>query len=79
MPDQFVVELDMFHQLHCLNAIRKTLFPERYWNDFDDYYLPGVDEMGRVRRNYTSNNAKHYGKLPAPDIVHYSSLSPSVT
>jgi hypothetical protein len=56
MPDQYVIELDVFHQLHCLNAIRKTLFPERYWADFDDYYT----EDGR--RNYTSTAAKHYGK-----------------
>ena len=56
MPDQYVVQLDVFHQLHCLNAIRKTLYPERYWNEFDDYYTADG------QRNYTSTAAKHYGK-----------------
>ncbi|KAF2101282.1 hypothetical protein NA57DRAFT_22054, partial [Rhizodiscina lignyota] len=54
MPDQYVVELDVFHQLHCLNALRKTFYPERYWDEFDDYYT----EDGK--RNYTSTSAKHY-------------------
>ncbi|OCL09202.1 hypothetical protein AOQ84DRAFT_339305 [Glonium stellatum] len=26
----YVVTLDVFHQLHCLNMIRKSLFPEKY-------------------------------------------------
>ena len=55
--NNYVVELDVFHQLHCLNAVRKTLYPERYWDEFDDYYL----EDGS--RNYTSTAAKHYGRL----------------
>ena len=55
--NSYVVELDVFHQLHCLNAIRKTLYPERYWDEFDDYFL----EDGS--RNYTSTAAKHYGLL----------------
>ncbi|KAH8694221.1 hypothetical protein BGW36DRAFT_301024, partial [Talaromyces proteolyticus] len=54
MPDQYVVQLDVFHQLHCLNAIRKTLYPERYWDDFDDYYTADG------KKNYTSTSAKHY-------------------
>lgn len=57
MPGQFVVELDVFHQLHCLNAIRKTLYPERYAGEFDDYFTDSGD------RNYTSTSAKHYGEL----------------
>lgn len=56
MPDQYVVQLDVFHQLHCLNAIRKTLYPERYWDEFGDYYTSDR------QRNYTSTAAKHYGK-----------------
>ncbi len=27
-PTKFIVELDVFHQLHCLNALRKLVYPE---------------------------------------------------
>lgn len=26
----YVIGLDVFHQLHCLNHLRKTLYPDRY-------------------------------------------------
>ncbi|ESK82890.1 hypothetical protein Moror_1378 [Moniliophthora roreri MCA 2997] len=29
-PDHYLVELDVFHQLHCLNMIRKTLHSDYY-------------------------------------------------
>lgn len=29
-PGMYVVELDVFHQLHCLNTLRKKLYPEIY-------------------------------------------------
>ncbi|KAI9823489.1 MAG: hypothetical protein M1819_001343 [Sarea resinae] len=29
-PGHYVVGLDVFHQLHCLNRIRKLLYPDRY-------------------------------------------------
>ena len=71
MPDQYVVQLDVFHQLHCLNAIRKTLYPERYWNEFGEYYT--TDRQ----RNYTSTAAKHYGKccLCFPIYVAYANIA----
>ncbi|KZT37787.1 hypothetical protein SISSUDRAFT_819927 [Sistotremastrum suecicum HHB10207 ss-3] len=28
--DHFIISLDVFHQLHCLNHIRRALSPERY-------------------------------------------------
>jgi Mycotoxin biosynthesis protein UstYa len=56
MLDSYVVELDVFHQLHCLNAIRKTLFPLRYPDQFTDFYTK------EGQRNYTSNDARHYGE-----------------
>ncbi|KAL9117478.1 MAG: hypothetical protein Q9187_005986 [Circinaria calcarea] len=59
--EQYVIELDVFHQLHCLNAIRKTLYPERYWDTYDDYYIKDGSPPGRGQRNYTSTDAKHYG------------------
>ncbi|KIN09166.1 hypothetical protein OIDMADRAFT_111443, partial [Oidiodendron maius Zn] len=54
MPNDFVIQLDVFHQLHCLNAVRKTLFPERYWREYDDYLT------AEGERNYTSTSAKHF-------------------
>jgi hypothetical protein len=32
----YLVQLDVFHQLHCLDDLRKMLYPERY---------PGLDEL----------------------------------
>ncbi|KZS92001.1 hypothetical protein SISNIDRAFT_456196 [Sistotremastrum niveocremeum HHB9708] len=29
-PGHYIVSLDIFHQLHCLNIIRKALWPQRY-------------------------------------------------
>ena len=26
----YIVEMDVFHQLHCLNTLRKSLYPEIY-------------------------------------------------
>ncbi|MCJ1227899.1 hypothetical protein MMC12_004558 [Toensbergia leucococca] len=56
--DQYIIELDVFHQLHCLNAVRKTLYPERY--TYDDYYLDDGAPPGKQQRNYTSTDAKHF-------------------
>jgi len=28
--DNYLVQLDVFHQLHCLNDLRKILYPERF-------------------------------------------------
>lgn len=36
----YIVGLDVFHQLHCLNHLRKTLYPDRY-RIFDN--LTGVN------------------------------------
>ncbi|KAF4626229.1 hypothetical protein G7Y89_g11930 [Cudoniella acicularis] len=30
MEDQFLIGMDVFHQLHCLNVLRKSFYPERY-------------------------------------------------
>ncbi|MCJ1462288.1 hypothetical protein MMC07_000888 [Pseudocyphellaria aurata] len=56
LDEQYIVELDVFHQLRCLNAIRKTFFPDRYRDSFTDYWL----KNSTLRRNYTSTDAKHY-------------------
>ena len=30
--DGYLVELDVFHQLRCLDDVRKALYPQRYNN-----------------------------------------------
>ena len=32
-PDHYIVELDVFHQLHCLNMLRKLVYPDAYKMD----------------------------------------------
>jgi hypothetical protein len=53
-PDRYIVELDVFHQLHCLNSVRKAMYRDRYKNDWTDFYSNGVV-------NYTSVDANHIG------------------
>jgi hypothetical protein len=55
--DKCVIELDVFHRLNCLNALRKTLYPDRYgpFGAYEDW----LDENGR--RKYTGVAAHHYG------------------
>ena len=51
---QYLVQLDVFHQLHCLNDLRKAIWPERYphmWRI----------ENGQIDRNWTG--WWHWGKL----------------
>ena len=54
--DFYVVEIDVFHQLHCLNYIRKALYPDRYMKDFRDAY----NDDGK--RNYNGHDSRHYGQ-----------------
>lgn len=51
----YVIQLDVFHQLHCLSVLRTLLWPDRYKHEpHTDYYLPNGE------RNYTSSAAKNY-------------------
>lgn len=52
----YVVEIDAFHQLHCLNYIRKALYPDRYMSHFRDAYNT------EGKRTYSGHDARHYGK-----------------
>lgn len=61
--DEFVIELDVFHQLHCLNSLRKSLYLERYVDEIGDLY----DTNGR--RNYTSTAIRHWGKSDMLKVV----------
>lgn len=56
--DRYLMSLDVFHQLHCLNILRRTLWPDRYKDQMFDYWTADG------QRNYTSGQAKHYGKPP---------------
>ncbi|KAF2664984.1 hypothetical protein BT63DRAFT_464245 [Microthyrium microscopicum] len=52
--DLYVTQLTVFHDLHCLNVLRKSLYPDRYMSDYDDF----INKDGS--RNYTSVDAQHY-------------------
>lgn len=57
---QSLVQLDVFHQLHCLNDLRKAIWPERYphmWKIED----------GQINRDWTG--WWHWGMFP--DIIHW--------
>jgi len=50
----YIIELEVFHQLHCLNDIRKAFYPERY---------PGkwpYNEDGTINRN--ALQWRHWGE-----------------
>jgi len=58
-PNDYLIQLEVFHQLHCLNSIRQALWlpeVERYRHHFHDYY------MDDGKRNFTGKGAKHIGK-----------------
>ncbi|KAI1202983.1 hypothetical protein F5X97DRAFT_342899 [Nemania serpens] len=40
-PGKYIVELEVFHLLHCVNSIRKTIYPERY-PDYALYHPNGT-------------------------------------
>ncbi|KAF8303390.1 hypothetical protein DL93DRAFT_2066863 [Clavulina sp. PMI_390] len=40
--DHYMVTLDVFHQLHCLNGLRKSLYPDRYPRNNLTFHI-GVD------------------------------------
>ncbi|KAI0151866.1 hypothetical protein GGR57DRAFT_513842 [Xylariaceae sp. FL1272] len=43
----YLVQLDVFHQLHCLNDLRKLLYPERF---------PGMEALKREDGTYDRDN-----------------------
>jgi hypothetical protein len=49
-----LVMLDMWHQLHCLNAVRMALYPERWPQVW------GKHANGSI--NYDTVEMKHVGK-----------------
>lgn len=47
-PSNYVTQLDVFHQLHCLNLMRKLVYPEMYPIDLtsgSDEALENLDHL----------------------------------
>jgi hypothetical protein len=62
---KYLVQLDVWHELHCLNDIRKLLYPERF------HMLEDITIDGIIDRD--NDGFRHWGKptfaclvLPAP-------------
>lgn len=60
--DKYLVELEVFHVLHCLDDIRKVFYPEWYGPAILNLTQPD----GSLDRN--NNFFRHFGKLRPPDI-----------
>jgi len=57
--NQYLTQLEVYHQLHCLDLIRKALYVsevERYHSEFKDYIGPDL------RKNFKGKDADHIGK-----------------
>ena len=47
-PDTYMIQLEVFHNLHCLNMLRKTLYPEQY-PDMVAYHDNGTINHGTLQ------------------------------
>lgn len=66
--DDYLVELDVFHELHCLNDLRKMLWPEFYPNmTMDDLRL----DNGSYHRN--NDMFRHWGQYHRHGSLHATS------
>lgn len=55
--NEYVIELDVWHELHCLNDLRKLLYPERFGG------LDALkDENGTIQRD--DDMFRHWGQCP---------------
>ncbi|KAJ5726232.1 uncharacterized protein N7483_007589 [Penicillium malachiteum] len=71
----YLIELDVWHELHCLNDLRMLLYPERY---------PGMDELrdkdGVIQRD--NDAVRHWGlhflsfQLPRQTIMCHADVAP---
>ncbi|KAJ8091063.1 hypothetical protein PM082_024673 [Marasmius tenuissimus] len=53
--DRYAVQLDVFHQLHCLNMIRKALYPDYYHG----LYPPGHNNTHEDDMNHVAHCVEH--------------------
>lgn len=54
-PEHYLIELDVFHQLHCLNDIRRAFYPDRFVG------MHELNDDGSI--NYDTIAFKHWGTL----------------
>ena len=54
-PDTYMIQLEVFHNLHCLNMLRKTIYPDQY-PDMVAYHDNGTINHGTLQ-------ALHMGEL----------------
>lgn len=54
-PDTYVIQLEVFHNLHCLNMLRMTIYPDQY-PDMVAYHDNGTINHGTLQ-------ALHMGEL----------------
>jgi hypothetical protein len=61
---EFVIQLEVFHQLHCLNVLRRTLYLDHYLKAGDPAELAPFGDYvtANGQRNYTSWSGLHQGK-----------------
>ncbi|KAK2589891.1 hypothetical protein QQS21_012431 [Conoideocrella luteorostrata] len=51
-PSQYMVELDVFHQLHCLNLMRKLVYPEVFKLDLTSGSAEAEDNVYHMEHCY---------------------------
>lgn len=62
-PETYMIQLEVFHNLHCLNMLRKTIYPDQY-----------PDMV-----SYHDNGTINHGTLQALHMGRCSSLAFSIT
>lgn len=46
--DEYLIELEIFHQLHCLNQLREAFYPDRFtnrWQNTKDMLSPSTSHI----------------------------------
>lgn len=63
-PGYYLVTLDVFHQLHCLDFVRKRLYPSRYNT---------VSDLGLDRNGTRVSEIEHTGKIESMAFLESTS------
>ncbi|RGP79544.1 tat pathway signal sequence [Fusarium longipes] len=50
--DAYATIFDVYHQLHCLNRLRRQLYPDRYDDKEDKHFLNAVKGMNEIHMNH---------------------------
>lgn len=51
-PDSYMIELDVFHQLHCLNLLRKLVYPQTFPMDLTSGSEEAQDNVYHMEHCY---------------------------